>query len=709
MRHADDAAKTSVPDPTDRVAAHALMDPTDHVPELDELASDWLSVADLAHMPSLHNFHQMAMCAPDLLGVHFWTRDTGMFVRDGPRFLEYRSYPRLTMRVDGQEIEATTCRWFPYQAVRAVDVEGWAVTTTTRLVFEESGLLYEIRCRNGADERRSLDLRIEVMGSADRDGSAVTVWQDEVQDVLVTAAASPPDRLDRTDWTTVMSWQPAIEPGGEVVIRLVQAEGPLTREVIARTRRWAEAFAQTWSRTEVGWTSRWRDAFTPGNGHFSGSLPVLDTDDRAVRRLYYAAVLTLLVLHRTNLALCDRAFVTSGERDKGDVFFWDTSMFSRLFALLEPRAMREQLALFLQIDPHAGAVFNLDNREFRGGQYLAGYSHGFWYAANDLSLFTLVHDYLAVTGDRGFLTEQIGGRTVADHLRSLATAWRALDTRGEGVADYGHVDNLLECVPSYVHEVVSLNAANVWMMRSVADGMDRADDRDEVDRWRDEADRLATRLLERYVPGEGVWAVVDTDGTRRPVRHCYDFICTTRFMPDRLDDRTRSEMLGFVDGELVTDHWMRALSLSDRTAAASDRPDHGPYGAFDAWPAMAAEGMLLIGAPDAALDLLGRSASATGEGPFGQAYELYGPDRDTPHAPIRIAQRGSCLREGSGGGAFAETVVAGLFGFRPDLAGSAPFVDLGPMDFEGTLHHLRFDQRLHRITRSADGLAVEPE
>ena len=176
------------------------------------------------------------------------------------------------------------------------------------------------------------------------------------------------------------------------------------------------------------WRTRWLDAFTPGNGHFSGNAPVLETDDRAVRRLYYAAIVTLLVLHRTNLRLSDRAFVTSGERDKGDVFFWDTSMFSRLFALLEPRAMREQLALFLQVDPHDGAVFNLDNSRFRGGQYLPGYSHGYWYAANDLSLFTLAHDYVAVTGDRDFLAETVGDRTVDEHLRRP----------GDGLALPGH-------------------------------------------------------------------------------------------------------------------------------------------------------------------------------------------------------------------------------------------------------------------------------
>ena len=685
------------------------MEPIDLVPDLDELASDQLDVADLAHMPSLHNFHQMAVCAPDLLGVHFWTRDSQMFVRDGQRFLEYRSYPRLSLRIDEKETEATSCRWLAHQAVRSATVDGWTVTSATRLTFEESGLLYEIRCHNDAGEPRELDLRIEVTGTIIDAGATTIVWENEIQDVLATAAVTPPDRIEQTGPTVTMRWQPEVRPGAEVVVRLVQAEGPEPDEVIERARHRASSFEHAWTATEEGWRTRWRDTFTPGNDHFSGHLPVLETDDEAVRRLYYAAILTVLVLHRTNLTLSDRAFVTSGERDKGDVFFWDTSMFSRLFALLEPRAMREQLALFLQVDAHGGAVFNLNSNEFRGGQYLPGYTHGYWYSANDMALFTLAHDYLAVTGDHAFLGETAGDVTVDQHMRNLATAWRSLVTRSDGLADYGHVDNLLECVPSYVHEVASLNAANVWMMRSIADGMDRAGDRVAAGEWRDEADSLASRILDRYVEDEGVWVVVDTDGVRRPVRHCYDFICTARFMPDRLDDRTRSEMLDFVRDELLADRWMRALSPTDRTAAVSDRPDHGPYGAFGAWPAMAAEAMLLIDAPGPALELLHRSVAATREGPFGQAYEFYGPDRDTAHAPIRIAQRGSCLREGSGGGAFAETVLAGLFGFRPDLTGADPFHDLGPVGFEGTLHHLRFDGHLHRVVRSEDGLTVEAE
>ncbi len=687
------------------------MEPLDFVPELDQLASDWLDVDDLAHLPSLHNFHQMAVCAPDLLGIHFWTRESQLFQGSGPRFIVYRSYPRLALLVDGTAVDTSVCRWFPYQAVRRTVVRDWEVTTTARLVFEESGLLYEIGVRNEAGTRRRLDLDLQAPGELALDTpNPAVVLDDPVQDLLVTAAATPPEVIEHRGETISLGWRPMVEPGGEVVIRLVQAEGADAEEVHERALRWEAGFDAVWQATGDRWRTRWREMFTPGNGHFSGNAPILETGDTAVARLYYTSLLTLLVLHRTDLELCDRVFVTSGERDRGDVFFWDTSMFSRLFALLEPRAMREQLRLFLGIDPHGGAVFNLDTKAFRGGQYLPGYARGYWYAANDMSLFELVHDYVAVTDDVGFLDELIEGRPVAGHLGDLATAWRKLLTLGDGLADYGTIDNLLECVPTYTHEVASLNAANVWMMRALARWLERTGRRDEADALRSDADSLATRILDRYVAGEGVWVAVDQDGSRRTVRHCYDFISTARFMADRLDGDTSREMLAFVERELLTDTWMRAMSLADPAAELSDRPDHGPFGAFGAWPAMAAEAMVLLGAPEAALDLLHRVVPATREGPFGQAYELYGPQRATPHAPIRIAQRGACLREGSGGGAFAETVLAGLFGFRPDLAGSDnPCTDLGVTGFEGVLHHVRFAGKLWRIVRSSDGLRIQPE
>ena len=94
-------------------------------------------------------------------------------------------------------------------------------------------------------------------------------------------------------------------------------------------------FESEWIRAKKVWEDRWNCAFTPGNKFFSGNAPTLLTKDAAISEIYYRSVLTLLVLLRTNL-WSDRTFITSGERAKGTVFYWDTSLFSTLFAMLEP-------------------------------------------------------------------------------------------------------------------------------------------------------------------------------------------------------------------------------------------------------------------------------------------------------------------------------------------------------------------------------------
>ena len=42
-----------------------------------------------------------------------------------------------------------------------------------------------------------------------------------------------------------------------------------------------------------------------------------------------------------------------------------------------------------------------------------------------------------------------------------------------------------------------------------------------------------------------------------------------------------NETVDFVLRELKTEYWLRALSLQDHAAAASDRKDHGPFGSYD--------------------------------------------------------------------------------------------------------------------------------
>ena len=464
-----------------------------------------------------------------------------------------------------------------------------------------------------------------------------------------------------------------------------------------RAQRLARDFQHLWGEARERWEQRWQDAFTPNNGHFSGHLPVLETEDRAIRNIYYRSALTLLVLHRTNLAQSDRAFITSGERAKGIVFFWDTSMWSTVFALLEPKGMKEQLRLILGCNPHSGCAISLDD----GRQALG------WYGANDSTMFKLAIDYLAVTGDTDFLEERINEMTVLELLEQLATNWRRLQRdKSVMLADYGENLNLLECAPAYVHRVPSFNAANVWMMRTVANLLETRGGKQRAAELRQAADAIAEEVLRLYKPGDGVWHALHRDGKRVELRHCFDFATIGRYMADDLPEQVRAEMVEFVQRELLTDTWMRAMSPQDQAAAISDRPDHGPLGAFDAWPAMTAETMWLLGARQPAIEFLRSTNEVLDEGVYAQAREFYGPKRYESDAPVRIAMREVCLRECSGGGAFAETIVRVLFGFTPDPVNGLRWLDKDvSRGVTGTLRNVRWQGQLIDLCLDENGLS----
>lgn len=694
------------------------------IPSLDELGTKWLNVAEMAHMPSLHNFHAMGACAPDLLGINY-NPDGQLFDwPTGPRWFRYITLPLVTMSINGEQFDTTEFRWFPHQAVRRAQADGLEIETTARMVFEGPGLLYEIRVTNKSDQTEHIDLALNVPGRkfASSHGTVVayqsndpklekshgfgdTVPEKQGDDTakleMVHAFAEAPNSLADSGNQVDACWSGELKPGESWSLHFVMAharnEGSFpSPRLVATATDWASNFERQWNAVESQWAQRWQDMFTPGNGHFSGHLPTLVTDDDQLRDIYYRSLLTLLVLHRTNMRMCDRVFVTSGERDKGVVFFWDTSMWSKVFALLEPRGMKEHAKIFLSCDPHRGPVYNMAL-----GQQWDG-----WYAANDSTIFTFVNEYINSSGDVGFLDEKVGDRTVLEHLDALATNWRQLHTdKSVMLADYGENRNLLECAPAYVHRVPSFNAANVWMMRTMANWHARRGNAARAAELREWADRFSQAVLDLYKPGDGVWYALHRDGKRVELRHCYDFVCIGRFMNNDLTPQMKEEMVAFVERELIDEPWMRAMSPLDMAAAESDRPDHGPMGAYDAWPALTAESMCLLGAWQPAVDFLRSTDAALDEGIYGQAREYYGEHRREKHAPVHIAMRGACMRESVGGGAFAEMIIGTLLGFQPqadqELTLYAADVDRG---FRGQLLNVKHDGRLLDITCDANGV-----
>jgi hypothetical protein len=503
-------------------------------------------------------------------------------------------------------------------------------------------------------------------------------------------ACSPaPDCIERR-W---LDFSVDLAPGETRTLHFFIAVGGDEAAVLAEFAAWNVDPAAAVAAAETDWRAEIAAVFTPGNSRYSGHLPVLHTRDDALRAIYLNAVITAVYFKREHPESHGRTYVTLMPRYWVTTsFINDWSLSALLLVLLDPQCARRTIERWLERDIH---------RHF-GTEYASGDSTGNWYSCNDYAMARLITTYLRVTGDRAWLHQRVGSRTVLDHLRACATHYRTLD-RGHGLADYGDRNSLLEAVGTYEHEVASLNAANVWILRETANVLDWIDDPTAATALRAEADALVPRIQQLYVTGRGYWQCRRPDGSCVPVRHVWDFIHTLNFLSADLPRAQVDEMIAFFRRELMTPAWLSALSPQDEDTGFSLRPDHQWNGSYPAWVSLAASALLKVGEFELFAEWLPGLAATARQGPYSQAHfvETAAPavEGGARKAPIEwpYINDWTCLAAGN----FFETVVLGAFGLEPGYERLEAHTQLSRLDPTAILQGLRWQGGLYAI--AADG------
>jgi hypothetical protein len=517
------------------------------------------------------------------------------------------------------------------------------------------------------------------------------------------AGARLDGRLDEASRWVAVHVRLSVPAGGKAELTWAHALGQEASEALALARRCLDERSALVAETRKAWEEEWRAAFTAGSGRFSGHLPVLESDQESLRRLYYMGVMNLLYCKRTpRWGGGAVTYVTGFPSSLGTfahtwVFPWDTMMVSGVLSLLDPEVMRRMLLAFLQADLHRGCAI-----DFRTGEPV-----GNWYAVNDYAAVHMAWQYVRYTGDSALLREVVRGKSVLDLLVEHARYYRRIAGE-DGLADYGTAVNLLECVSTYTHKVASFNAANVWNGRTVAAMLRLAGRQGEAEELEGTAAALSAAVQELYLPGQGFFGCRQPDGGLVPVRHCLDFFTVLQCMPDALSPAQVEEMVAFFMRELRTRTWMHALSPLDPDAAFSSRTDHQDEGAYTTWPAYSVEVLLQTGHAREALAWIGLDgapgiADVTRQGPFGQAY-THG-DEGSPtvngvaaKAPMEFPhiEKPVLLP----GGKYAQVVVEALGGLTPVLGGGVEVEERG-LPVRLTLRNLRLRGEDHVLEGGA--------
>lgn len=585
----------------------------------------------------------------------------------------------------GEPVEVV---WRPDQVQRTTRIDDFTITTTTVTPPGHPAALVQIQVTNDGPAR-TLDLALWMNSTVTRSAApwlaaeppqepnellsegAIRIGtpRSGSRAVSIQGLVDETGRLvdDSSDSVRLIGLRASLEPGGKwrgAYVHVVAADLPTTRQhfdaICSDVAGAIEASTQSWNEELAA-------VFGTG-GSYPGRLPELTTTNEALQALYWWGALGTIWFRRDNPAsVLGRTYDTLMPRYwQTTTFIWDYSLSSHVHAQLDPVVMRRQITHWIGLDI---------NSHF-GTEWLTGQPVGYWYSVNQYALVRLVADYIRFTGDVDFLHQEITGpdgsiAEVGDHVRRWALEWKD-KTTNSGLADYGEIDNLLECVSSYIHEVASLQAANVWSMRTAAHLLALIDRTDEADELRAEAGALLPLVKELYRPGDGFFNTRYPDGTLHETRHCYDFATVGTCIAVDLPEAWREEMVAFFDRELRTPSWMRALSPHDPDAGFSVRPDHQWNGAYPAWPADSARALIALGGANVVAEWLPGLQRTTRQGPPGQAHfiEEAAPtvDGGARKAPGQFPYLTdwSC----SSAGSWCELVIGSIFGVEVGVDGT---------------------------------------
>lgn len=622
--------------------------------------------------------------------------------------------------VDGRYFPSTgtpvSFRWFPDRIEREATHDGLRLRSTTFMPWGEAAAVVLLSVENLSEAPRHVDLRLGLHGSVTK---LIATWKTPFPPAELDNGVGVDDRRRalwfRARWSRAYSLQGTrplpddVAPHGVGFKLSLQGREVWRATFVDAVGDDPEAVQETYDRVHRDpegelararreWDAELEAVFTPGNDRYSGHLPLLETADDDVARLYHTGVLGVVYFKRDNPASAiGRAYDTLMPKFWQTVtFLWDYSLSGVVHALLDPVVMRRYLEGWMATDIHTHF----------GTEWLTGAPVGCWYGVNDYAMVRMVHDYLRWTGDLDWVRTDVASiegppKPAGEFLTEYATNWERFRT-ANGLADYGKVGNLLECVSTYIHEVASLNAANVWAMRRTAEVLRALDDPGAAADLDDRAERLCKEVLRLYADGTGWWNTRKPDGTLVGVRHAYDLLTALNTIPEDLSHEQRDEMADAFARELRTPTWMHALSTGDPDAMFSVRPDHQWTGAYTAWPAQTASGLWRIGKVELAAEWLRGLARTANQGPFGQAHfaesVIAAEDGGSRKAPpdLPFITDWAC----SSGGAWASVIVESIFGVRGGLDRIEAEPAFGPLDPEARLRNLAWHGRLHDVDRT---------
>ena len=540
----------------------------------------------------------------------------------------------LDVTFDGRRVRAGGYQWRPEVLTRTSEREGWRITSRLYPLAGRRGAILEVSASNACANARTLKVARSSSGGVGQTGH----WGFQRpcgrhEKGLAASVGWTLGEGDAAELKDVPAGQTRTFHLGFALGEETAAKA-LVAEALADPRKAVAAAV-------ADWRARVR--------RVAESVPEFRCSDARYERLYNRSLLHLLLCQWNTDAFCLRPYFATGGVNGGCIccYLWNLGGPFRLLPLVDPKALKEHLAVLYRLDLDRCYAFSPSN----------GAPLGPYYMINQEKMIFLIDAYVRETGDVGYLNETVAGGKVIERVVRYALDHDDLSKEAV-LVNYGTSNSHLELRKSYHYSGVmpDLNLRRGALLHLAGRlcrmaGFDAKVDFD--------ARAAALRKLVRaelWRPDLGWFKVRFADG-REDVRWTMQMFKAFGWGETVLDRDVSSAMLRHLMNpkEFLGEYGVHSLSKQDPAYDDSDVDNGGP-GACPSFPAAICERLFRDGHAAEANEILSRQLWLADRLPYwGDSQYADRPDyrRDTP---LQSDIEGACLAQAIAFGMFGTTV-----------------------------------------------------
>jgi len=322
------------------------------------------------------------------------------------------------LRIDGETVRCGRWQWLPNAILRSGAAKHFSVQTLTAVVPGSRTVVQKIVLHNTGEAAITVPVAVMYRGKTRKESD----WQFSIpapeRDNRENYAESADGRMlssvrDGASYRLTASlpgmkmfrraylWENEVRipAGGEITLYFsahMGEENESFREAAQALDRYEELIEKSFSylRKETA--------------RIEENLPRFSADDPALVRLYYRSLVTYILSRWENPDLCAVPYYSTGSVNGGCMcsYLWDYCGGLMLHPIYDPEGNKAQLRAYLRNDLTTSYALNP----------VTSGAVGPWYPVNQEKIILMVYHHVRQTGEKEFLLEKVGDKTVLEWM-----------------------------------------------------------------------------------------------------------------------------------------------------------------------------------------------------------------------------------------------------------------------------------------------------